>query len=199
MWVYSGRAIANQVWGTEAIDPHSLAFNEAGNWTGVLFGFYSAVAAIYAFTIPSIAKAIGRKKTYSYSLILGGIGLISMYFFHDKYYLFLSMIGVGIAWASILAIPYAMLSSSLPADKMGVYMGLFNGTITIPQIAAGTLGGIILGVHKGAIFYNDANVQCFEPNDKGLFTGNAIFMLVIAGVSLIIAGIAVFSIKEKTE
>jgi maltose/moltooligosaccharide transporter len=199
MWVYTGRAIANQVWGTAAIDPHSLAFNEAGNWTGVLFGFYSAVAALYALTIPSIAKAIGRKKTYSYSLILGGIGLISMYFFHDKYYLFLSMIGVGIAWASILAIPYAMLSSSLPADKMGVYMGLFNGTITIPQIAAGTLGGIILGVHKGAIFYNDANIQCFEPNDKGLFTGNAVLMLVIAGISLLIAGLAVFLVKEKSE
>ena len=106
------------------------------------------------------------------------------------------MIGVGFAWAAILAIPYAMLSSSLPANKMGVYMGLFNGTITIPQIAAGSLGGIILGVHKGAIFYNDANVKCFENDDKGLFSGNAILMIVVAGISLIIAGLTVTSIKE---
>ncbi len=118
MWVYTTRGIANQVWGNEAADPHSLAFNEAGDWTGVLFAFYSAIAALFALSIPSIAKIIGRKKTYSYSLIFGGVGLISMYFFHDKYTLFFSMIGVGVAWAAILAIPYAMLASSLPANKM---------------------------------------------------------------------------------
>jgi maltose/moltooligosaccharide transporter len=199
MWVYTTRAIANQVWGADALDPKSLGFNEAGDWTGVLFAFYSLVAAIFALLIPTIAKQIGRKKTYSFSLIFGGLGLISMFFFHDKYILLLSMIGVGIAWAAILAIPYAMLSSSLPANKMGVYMGLFNGTITIPQIAAGSLGGIILGVHKGAIFYNDANVKCFENDNKGLFSGNAILMIVVAGISLIIAGLAVSLIKEKTE
>ena len=199
MWVYTTRGIANQVWGNAAADPHSLAFNEAGDWTGVLFAFYSAVAAIFALSIPTIAKKIGRKKTYSYSLIFGGIGLISMYFFHDKYILFFSMIGIGMAWAAILAIPYAMLASSLPANKMGVYMGLFNGTITIPQIVAGAFGGIILGVQKGAIFYNEANEKCFEASDKGLFTGNAILMLVVAGISLLIAGLAVTAIQEKSE
>lgn len=199
MWVYTTRGIANQVWGNEAADPHSLAFNEAGDWTGVLFAFYSAIAALFALSIPSIAKIIGRKKTYSYSLIFGGIGLISMYFFHDKYMLFFSMAGVGVAWAAILAIPYAMLASSLPANKMGVYMGLFNGTITIPQIVAGAFGGIILGVQKGAIFYNEANEKCVEAADKGLFSGNAILMIVIAGISLLIAGFAVTTIQEKTE
>jgi maltose/moltooligosaccharide transporter len=199
MWVYTTRGIANQVWGNAAADPHSLAFNEAGDWTGVLFAFYSAVAAIFALSIPTIAKKIGRKKTYSYSLIFGGIGLISMYFFHDKYILFFSMIGIGMAWAAILAIPYAMLASSLPANKMGVYMGLFNGTITIPQIVAGTFGGIILGVQKGTIFYNEANEKCFEASDKGLFAGNAILMLVVAGISLLIAGLAVTAIQEKSE
>ena len=199
MWVYTTRGIANQVWGNAAADPHSLAFNEAGDWTGVLFAFYSAVAAIFALSIPTIAKKIGRKKTYSYSLIFGGIGLISMYFFHDKYILFFSMIGIGMAWAAILAIPYAMLASSLPANKMGVYMGLFNGTITIPQIVAGAFGGIILGVQKGTIFYNEANEKCFEASDKGLFTGNAILMLVVAGISLLIAGLAVTAIQEKSE
>jgi maltose/moltooligosaccharide transporter len=109
------------------------------------------------------------------------------------------MIGIGMAWAAILAIPYAMLASSLPANKMGVYMGLFNGTITIPQIVAGAFGGIILGVQKGTIFYNEANEKCFEASDKGLFAGNAILMLVVAGISLLIAGLAVTAIQEKSE
>ena len=177
MWVYTTRAIANQVWGPDAVDAKSLGFNEAGDWTGVMFAFYSAIAAIFALLIPSIAKAIGRKKTYSFSLILGGIGLISMLLIHDKNLLLLSMIGVGFAWAAILAIPYAMLSSSLPAEKMGVYMGLFNATITIPQIAAGLLGSTLIA----------------------LFGGSPIMIIVIAGISMAIAGLAVFSVKEKAE
>jgi len=177
MWVYTTRAIANQVWGPEAVDAKSLGFNEAGDWTGVMFAFYSAIAAIFALLIPSIAKVIGRKKTYSFSLLLGGIGLISMILIHDKNLLLLSMIGVGFAWAAILAIPYAMLSSSLPAEKMGVYMGLFNGTITIPQIGAGLLGSTLIA----------------------LFGGAPIMIIVIAGISMAIAGLAVFAVKEKTE
>jgi maltose/moltooligosaccharide transporter len=177
MWVYTTRAIANQVWGPEALDAKSLGFNEAGDWTGVLFGFYSAIAAVFALLIPTIAKAIGRKKTYSFSLILGGIGLISMLLIHDKNLLLLSMIGVGFAWAAILAIPYAMLSSSLPAEKMGVYMGLFNATITVPQIAAGLLGSTLIA----------------------FFGGEPIMIIVIAGISMAIAGLAVFSVKEKAE
>jgi maltose/moltooligosaccharide transporter len=176
MWVYTTRAIANQVWGSEALDPKSIGFNEAGDWTGVLFAFYSAVAALFSLLIPRIAKNIGRKKTYSFSLLLGGIGLASMYFVHDKTILLLSISGVGLAWAAILAMPYAMLSGSLPADKMGVYMGLFNATITIPQIAAGLLGSTILT----------------------FFGGFPIAIIVIAGVSMLIAGLAVFFVKEKT-
>jgi len=175
MWVYTTRAIANQVWGEAALDPKSLGFNEAGDWTGVLFAFYSAVAAIFALLIPTIAKSIGRKKTYSFSLIFGGFGLMSMFLIHDKNLLLLSMIGVGFAWAAILAIPYAMLSSSLPAEKMGVYMGLFNGTITIPQIAAGILGSTLIA----------------------LFGGSPITIIVISGISMAIAGIAVIFVKEK--
>ena len=175
MWVYTTRAIANQVWGPEAIDPKSIGFNEAGDWTGVMFAFYSAVAALFSLLIPTIAKSIGRKKTYSFSLLMGGIGLASMYFVHDKTILLLSISGVGLAWAAILAMPYAMLSGSLPADKMGVYMGLFNATITIPQIAAGLLGSTILT----------------------FFGGFPIAIIVIAGVSMLIAGLAVFFVKEK--
>lgn len=175
MWVYTTRAIANQVWGAEALDPKSIGFNEAGDWTGVLFAFYSAVAALFSLLIPTIAKSIGRKKTYSYSLLLGGIGLASMYFIHDKNILLLSISGVGLAWAAILAMPYAMLSGSLPADKMGVYMGLFNATITVPQIAAGLLGSTIIA----------------------LFGGFPMAIIVIAGVSMLIAGLAVFFVKEN--
>lgn len=175
MWVYTTRAIANQVWGAEALDPKSIGFNEAGDWTGVLFAFYSAVAALFSLLIPTIAKSIGRKKTYSFSLLLGGIGLASMYFIHDKNILLLSISGVGLAWAAILAMPYAMLSGSLPADKMGVYMGLFNATITIPQIAAGLLGSTIIA----------------------LFGGFPMAIIVIAGISMLIAGLAVFFVKES--
>ncbi|MEM0575997.1 MFS transporter [Flavobacterium polysaccharolyticum] len=175
MWVYTTRAIANQVWGPDALDAKSVGFNEAGDWTGVLFAFYSAVAAIYSLLIPSIAKSIGRKKTYSFSLILGGLGLISMFLIEDKNTLLLSMVGVGLAWAAILAMPYAMLSGSLPADKMGVYMGLFNATITLPQIAAGLLGSTLIA----------------------LFGGFPMAIIVIAGTSMLIAGLGVIFIKEK--
>ena len=176
MWVYTTRAIANQVWGPDALDAKSIGFNEAGDWTGVLFAFYSAVAAIYSLLIPSIAKSIGRKKTYSFSLLMGGLGLISMFLIEDKNLLLLSMIGVGFAWAAILAMPYAMLSGSLPADKMGVYMGLFNATITLPQIAAGLLGSTLIA----------------------LFGGFPMAIIVIAGASMLIAGLGVIFIKEKT-
>lgn len=177
MWVYTTRAIANQVWGPAALDAKSVGFNEAGDWTGVMFAFYSGVAALFSLLIPSIAKSIGRKKTYSFSLFMGGLGLISMFVVEDKNMLLLSISGVGLAWAAILAMPYAMLSGSLPAEKMGVYMGLFNATITLPQITAGLLGSTIIM----------------------LFGGEPMAIIVIAGISLLIAGLAVFFVKEKVQ
>lgn len=177
MWVYTTRAIAQQVWGPEAVDAKSFAFNEAGNWTGVMFAFYSGVAAIFAFLIPVLAKKLGRKHVYSVSLFLGGLGLISVMFIHDKNILLASMVGVGMAWASILAIPYAMLSSALPAEKMGVYMGLFNATITLPQIFAGLLGGLLIS----------------------WLDNSASAIIVIAGISMIVAGIAVYGVQDKVE
>ena len=108
-----------------------------------------------------------------WSLLLGGIGLISMVFIHDKYTLLFAMVGIGIAWSAILAMPYAILSAALPASKMGVYMGTFNATITIPQIAAGILGGVILA----------------------FVGGNAVMMLGVAGVSMLIAAASVIFVK----
>lgn len=173
MWVYTTSGIAQNIWHTSPTDSTSASFNDAGNWVGVIFAGYSLFAAVYALFMGYLADKFGRKNVYMYSLLLGGAGLISMIFIHDKYLLFISMLGVGIAWAAILAMPYAILSAKLPADKMGVYMGIFNGTITVPQIAAGISGGILL--HS--------------------IGGSAILMLGVAGVSMIIAGISVLQVK----
>jgi len=109
---------------------------------------------------------------------MGALGLISMYFFDDKYMLFLSMVGVGIAWSAILAMPYAILSAALPASKMGVYMGIFNATITIPQIVAGITGGLLLKYVAG---------------------GSSIMMLVVAGISMLLAAISVIFVSDGGE
>lgn len=165
MWVYTTQGIAEHIWGTS--DAHSKEFNEAGNWTGVIFAAYSVFAALFSLAITPLANKYGRKNIYMLSLILGGLGLVSMLFIKDKNLLLIPMIGLGISWAAILALPYAILSSSLPPKQTGVYMGLFNATITIPQIAAGIFGGFILSA----------------------LGGQAINMLVVAGVSMVIAGI----------
>lgn len=165
MWVFTTQGIAQNIWGTT--DATSKEFNEAGNWTGVIFAAYSVFAALYSLVLTPLADKFGRRNTYALSLLAGGLGLLSMIFVKDKYVLFVSMIGIGMAWAAILALPYAILSSSLPPKQTGVYMGIFNATITIPQIAAGLLGGIALT----------------------LLGGNAINVIGLAGASMFIAGI----------
>ncbi len=174
LWVYTTAGIAENVWGTN--DPLSKEYNEAGNWVGVIFAAYSLFAAFYALAIPKVAKWVGRKNAYLAALVIGGISLCSMFFIHEQYLLVLPMIGVGIAWATILAMPYAILSSTLPAHKMGVYMGIFNAAITIPQIVAGLIGGMLL---------------------KMLFHGDASLMFWAAGVSMIIAGLSVLFVNDK--
>ena len=174
MWVYAIGGIAENVWHTT--DPLSAAYNEAGNWNGVLSGVYGIFAAIFAIFMAKIADKLGRKKVYSFSLLLGALGLMSMYVFEDKYLLLVSMVGVGIAWASILAMPYAILSAVLPASKMGLYMGIFNATITIPQIVAGLTGGLIL---------------------KHVVGGSSIMMLVVAGIAMLLAAISVSFVEDS--
>ena len=174
MWVYTTQGIAQNIWNTT--DPKSKDFNDAGNWTGVIFAAYSVFAALYSLVLTPLADKFGRKNTYMFSLLAGGVGLMSMMFITDKNLLFIPMIGVGIAWAAILALPYAILSSSLPARQTGVYMGIFNATITIPQIAAGLLGGVALT----------------------LVGEKAINVIGLAGASMILAGIfAKLVIKSK--
>ena len=177
MWVYTTSGVAQNVWNTVPTDSRSDAFNEAGNWVGVIFAVYSLFAALFSIVMARLADKFGRKTIYSLALVIGGAGLISMLFIHNQYALIYSMIGVGIAWAAILAMPYAILSAALPASKMGIYMGLFNATITIPQIAAGLFGGTILT----------------------LLGGKAILMLGVAGLSMAIGGLSVIFVKEHKE
>ncbi|MBB4805166.1 maltose/moltooligosaccharide transporter [Chryseobacterium defluvii] len=144
MWVFTTSALATHHFGLSPDDTHSKAFNNAGDLTGKLFGMYNFWAIPFAFLLTPIAKAIGKKQTHALALLCGGLGLISMYFIKDINLLWISMVGLGFAWASILAMPYAMLIDVIPQRKMGVYMGIFNFFIVIPQIINGLFGGPIV-------------------------------------------------------
>lgn len=176
MWVFTTPAIAQHIYGLDITDTHSVKYNEAGNWVGTLFAVYNAVAMFYALALPFIAAKIGRKRTHAVSLIAGGLGLISIYFIQDKDWLILSMVGVGFAWASILAMPYAILAGSIPVKKMGIYMGIFNFFITFPQIVNGIFGGPIV---------------------KRLYDSHAIYAIVIAGIFMILGAVSVVFVKDK--
>ena len=173
MWIYTTAAVTSHVYGTE--DTTSVLFNQGANWVGVMFAVYNGFAAIVAFLLPVLAKYTNRKITHLIALILGGIGLISIFFIHDPNWLILSMVGVGIAWASILAMPYAILTGSLPQHKMGTYMGIFNFFIVIPQILAASLLGFFV---------------------KSIAGGEAIYALVLGGASMIIAGLLTLMVDD---
>lgn len=175
MWVYTTSALATHHYGLDPSDTKSAGFNEAGDWVGVLFGVYNFAAIIFAFILTPLAKRTSRKFVHIIALTSGGIGLLSLYFISDPQWLIISMIGVGFAWASILAMPYALLIDSLPLNKMGVYMGIFNFFIVIPQIINGIVGGPII-----ATFFNDY----------------AIYYLVFGGVLFLLAAAFTFRIKE---
>lgn len=144
MWVFTTSALATHHFGLSPEDTKSVDFNKAGDLTGHLFGLYNLFAIPFAFLLTPIAKAIGKKQTHALALASGGLGLISMYFIKDISMLWISMIGLGFAWASILAMPYAMLIDAIPQRKMGVYMGIFNFFIVVPQIINGIFGGPIV-------------------------------------------------------
>lgn len=174
MWIYTTPALAQHLYNTE--DASSDAYNKMGNWVGVLFAWYNGFAAFFAFLLPVLAKKYSRPITHMVALIAGGLGLISFYFFKNENYLVISMAGIGFAWASILAMPYAILTRSLKQRKMGVYMGIFNFFIVLPQILAATLLGIFT---------------------KSLFSGNAIFTIVVGGCSMLVAAFLSMRLKEK--
>ena len=166
MWIYTTKTVTGHVFNAE--DTTSKLYNDAADWVTVMFAVYNGVAAAVAFLLPVLAKRTSNKFTHMLSLFFGGIGLISIYFFFFFVGLLLSMVGVGIAWASILSIPYAMLSGALPSNKMGYYMGVFNFFVVLPQIVAGTILGFLLQT-----FFNN------EP----------VYALIVGGLSMIFAGI----------
>ncbi len=175
MWVFTSDAVATHVYGLSGEYAKTVEYNEAGNKVSSAFGIYNLVAMFYALLLPAIARKIGRKATHALSLMAGGAGLISIYFIKDPAMLTYSMIGVGLAWASILAMPYVILSGSIPAGKLGIYMGIFNFFITLPQIVNGIFGGSIV---------------------KHIYGGQSIYAIVLAGFFLFCAAISVLFVYD---
>lgn len=174
MWTYTNGAIADTCWGTT--DTNSADYQAAGNWVGILFAVQAIGSVAWAAVLPWLAAKTNRKIAYSLSLVLGGVGFISTMFFHDQYLLFVSFILIGFAWAAMLAMPFTILTNALEGyGHMGSYLGLFNGTICVPQIVAALVGGALLS----------------------LVGGSQVMMLVIAGALLIVGAVCVFNIKEK--
>ena len=164
MWLYFPVAVAHNVFG--ASDPNSPAYKAGVEWGGICFAVYSAVCFGFSFALPVLARKLGRKNTHTLCLLCGAVGLISVAVMHNKYMLLLTMLGVGIAWASTLSMPYAMLAASLPSDRTGVYMGIFNFFVVTPEILASLFFGWIM-IH--------------------LLHNNRIFAIIAGGVFMLIA------------
>ncbi|NNF19309.1 MAG: MFS transporter [Flavobacteriaceae bacterium] len=174
MWIYTTQAVTGHVYGTT--DTTSQLYNDAADWVTVLFAIYNGVAALVAFLLPVMARKTSRKMTHLLALCLGGVGLISVYFIACPEMLILSMVGVGIAWASILSVPYAMLAGALPPKKMGYYMGVFNFFIVIPQMVAATILGFMV---------------------SGFFNGEPVYALIVGGLSMILAGLLTLKVNDR--
>lgn len=177
MWMFFVPATARHVFG--ATDPQSELYTQGVEWGGFVFAFYSITCFIAAFALPWLAKHTSRRAVHAGALVCGGIGLLSVYVIHDRNLLILSMVGVGIAWASILSMPYAILSGAIPADRMGVYMGIFNAFIVIPEILASLGFGPVIRL----VFGND--------------TQNApLYVVMAGGLALFVASACVWFVKD---
>ncbi|QWP78045.1 MFS transporter [Lysobacter sp. K5869] len=173
MWIYTTPAVTQLHYHTS--DTASAAYNEGANWVGVLFAAYNGFAALAAIAIAPMARRWGLRRSHVFNLALGGAGLLSVALVRDPQMLLLSMVGIGFAWASILSLPYAMLSDSVPAAKMGVFMGIFNFFIVIPQLVAASLLGFLV---------------------KHAFGGHPAAALSIGGISLFVAGACTLWVRE---
>lgn len=177
MWIYTTPVVAQYIFGSS--DTASAAYNEGGNWVGILFAVYNGVAALAAlFLLPFLAKRIGKAKTHIVCLLCGAAGYVSFLFIRDPNALLVSEIGIGIAWASILAMPYAILASSLPQKKLGIYMGLFNVFIVVPQLLVATVMGSIL---------------------KKFFPTEPIWTMAFAAIVMALAALAMLRVKEAAD
>ena len=173
MWLYFPVAVAHNVFG--ASDPKSPLYREGVNWGGVCFAIYSAVCFAFSFALPWMARKFGRKYTHILCLLCGAAGLMSVVIIHNKYMLLFTMLGVGIAWASTLSMPYAVLAASLPPDRTGVYMGIFNFFIVTPEICASLFFGWIM-IH--------------------LLNNNRIYAIIAGGVFMLIAAALMQRVKD---
>jgi maltose/moltooligosaccharide transporter len=176
MWIYTTAAVTHVHFGAQ--DTRSPEYNDGANWVGVLFAAYNGFAIVAAILIPWMTRRLGLRVSHLINLALGGLGMISFLVIEDARWLLLSMVGVGFAWASMLSLPYVLLSDSVPPKKMGVYMGIFNIFIVIPQLlAAGTLGFLL----------------------KTFFANAPINALLIGGASLLVAGLLVLRVDARDE
>lgn len=180
MWLYFGVAVAHNVFG--AADQNSPGYTAGVAWGGICFAAYSAVCFAFSFALSGIARTLGRRWTHAICLFCGALGLASVIFIHSKFLLFLPMLGVGIAWASILSMPYAMLAGSLPEDRVGVYMGIFNFFIVIPEIIASLGFGWVM-LH---VLHNDRLAAV-------VFGG--VFLLIAAALMLRVVDVAEQKVK----
>ena len=177
MWINTTPVVAQNFFGSS--DPASAAYQEGGNWVGVLFSVYNGVAAIAALTLlPLLSRAIGQARTHVICLLAGAAGFVSFFLFTSPEYLIISELGIGIAWASILAMPYSILASSLPQAKLGIFMGLFNVFVVVPQLLVATIMGSIM---------------------KAWFPDQPIWTMAFAAVTLVLAAAAMLRVKVPSE
>jgi len=176
MWFYYSPAVARNVFG--AVSEKDALYTQGVEFAGLTLGYYNVVTFIFAFSLPWIASKIGRKHTHMLCLLCGAVGLISVGFIHDKYMLYASMTGVGIAWASILSMPYAMLGGCLPENKIGIYMGIFNFFIVLPEIIASLFFGWIMA---------------------HLLNNNRLLAVEIGGCMMILAALLTLRVNEHEE
>ncbi|MEY3399215.1 MAG: hypothetical protein RL220_1809 [Bacteroidota bacterium] len=174
MWIYTTPTVARNVF--HATDAGTKEFQDGGDWVGLSFSVYNGVAALVAFALPVLAKWTNRKTTHLICLVLGGIGLIAVHYTTDRYMLWVAMIGVGFAWASILAMPYAILVGSLPEKRLGYYVGVFNFFIVIPQLVAAGILGFIL---------------------QNWFSSDPAYALLIGGASFFVAALLCLVITDR--
>ncbi|HLR33248.1 MAG TPA: MFS transporter, partial [Fodinibius sp.] len=176
LWIYTTAAVTSHIYGTS--DTTSVLYNEGANWVGMLFAIYNGFAALIAFALPVLAKWSSRKIVHTISLLVGGLSLASIYLISNPMMLILPMLGIGLAWGSILAMPYAILSGTIPASKMGIYMGLFSFFIVIPQIIAASILGFML---------------------RNFFGNEAIYALILGGVSMGLAALMMLFVDDEAQ
>lgn len=173
-FIYATAAVTGHHFGSS--DPRTEQYNAGANWVGVLMSVYNGVAALVAFALPVLARRLGRVGTHAACLVVGGLGLGSMYYFKDPQWLLMSMAGLGVGWASLLTMPYAILSSVVPYRKMGVYMGMFNFFIVLPQILAAAVLGLLV---------------------RTVFEGHAVNALLLGGAAMIVAAILTLRVRDE--